>query len=265
MSYKHLSIEERTMIAYLRRQNASLRKIASTIGRNAATIKRELDRNHTPSRRFGTSYFPISSHKRYVKRKAEAHRLVQFPLEIVQIIERRLKETWSPEQIAAFYKNDHFPCCKTIYKWIKEKTIIEGNNKYLRRKGKGGWYETRGKFNKGKTIRKRDKLIYKRANYGHWEVDTVVSGQGKSKACFITLAERKSRFYKAIKSPSRKADVVANLIIGYLKQFPRELVKTITCDNGTEFADWSEIEKNSAVQSISATPFVLVKKGRTRI
>ena len=47
---------------------------------------------------------------------------------------------------------------------------------------------------KGKSIRKRDKTVYSRQEAGHWEADTVVSGQGKSKACFATLAERTTRF-----------------------------------------------------------------------
>ncbi|MBQ3096301.1 MAG: hypothetical protein IJC53_07720 [Clostridia bacterium] len=65
-----------------------------------------------------------------------------------------------------------------------------------RRKGKNhGVKETRGKFSKGKSIRKRDKSIYRREEAGHWEIDTVVSGQGKSKSCFATFAERKTRYY----------------------------------------------------------------------
>ena len=50
-----------------------------------------------------------------------------------------------------------------------------------------------------RSIRKRDKSVYSRQEAGHWEADTVVSGQGKSKACFATLAERKTRFYIAMK------------------------------------------------------------------
>ena len=109
MSYIHLTIEERTSIAHLHNQGVSLRQIAKTIGRNVSTIKRELDRNNTPSFRKkynGSSYFPQSSQKRYEKRKSEAHNIVQFPLEVIQIIEQRIKETCSPEQIAAYYKDD---------------------------------------------------------------------------------------------------------------------------------------------------------------
>ena len=261
MSYKHLTIEERTSIAHLHKQGISLRQIAITIGRNVSTVKRELDRNYTPSKIGDVDYFPHSSQKRYEKRISKAHNIVQFPLEVIQIIEQRLKETWSPEQIAAFYKGQGFPCYKTIYKWINEGTIINGNKKLLRRKGKGGWNETRGKATKGKSIRKRDKKIYKRADYGHWELDTVVSGKGKSKACFITLVERKSRFYKAIKSPSRQADIVARLIIDYLKQFPSELVKTITTDNGKEFTEWKLIEKELNCEVYFCDPFCAWQKG----
>ena len=121
MSYIHLTIEERTSIAHLHNQGVFLRQIAKAIGRNVSTIKRELDRNYTPSlhpRHNGSDYFPQSSQKRYEKRKSEAHNIIQFPLEVIQIIEQRIKETWSPEQIAGYYKDDGFPCYKTIYKWI---------------------------------------------------------------------------------------------------------------------------------------------------
>ena len=182
-------------------------------------------------------------------------------MEVIQIIEQRIKETWSPEQIAAYYKNDGFPCYKTIYKWINERIIINGNKSLLRRKGKGGWYETKGKQNRGKSIRIRDKRIYKRADYGHWELDIVVSGLGKSKSCFITLVERKSRFYKAIKSPNRHEDVIARLIIDYLKQYPSELVKTITTDNGKEFAEWEQIEKELNCEVYFCDTFCAWQKG----
>ena len=261
MRYIHLTIEERTSIAHLHKQGVSLRQIAITIGRNVSTIKRELDRNYTPNKKGDNDYYPYSSQKRYEERKSEAHNIIQFPLEVIQIIEQRIKETWSPEQIAAYYKNDGFPCYKTIYKWINEGIIINGNKSLLRRKGKGGWYETRGKQNRGKSIRKRDKRIYRRADYGHWELDTVVSGLGKSKSCFITLVERKSRFYKAIKSPNRHADVVARLIIDYLKQYPSELVKTITTDNGKEFAEWEQIEKELNCEVYFCDTFCAWQKG----
>lgn len=261
MSYSHFTIEERINIKHLLAKGVSIRQIANELGRSPSSVSREIARNSTEPNQYGEKYRVQMADKLYKKRVSKAHNIVQFPLEVIQIIEQRIKETWSPEQIAAFYKDQGFPCHKTIYKWINEGTIINGNKKLLRRKGKGGWYETRGKFNKGKSIRKRDKRIYKRADYGHWELDTVVSGLGKSKACFITLVERKSRFYKAIKSPNRHADVVARLITDYLKRFPPELVKTITTDNGAEFADWQTMEKELNCEVYFCDTFCAWQKG----
>ena len=48
----------------------------------------------------------------------------------------------------------------------------------------------------------------------------------------------------ALKMPGRKADTMAATVIKMLSQFPNELVKTITCDRGSEFANWQTIEKN---------------------
>ena len=261
MSYSHFSIEERISIKHLLAKGTSIRQIAKELKRSPSSILREIKRNSGELNDFGESYTVKRAEQKHKSRVSQAHNIVQFPLEAVQIIEQRIKETWSPEQIAAFYKGQGFPCYKTIYKWINEGTIVNGNKSLLRRKGKGGWYETRGKATKGKSIRKRDKRIYKRADYGHWELDTVVSGMGKSKACFITLVERKSRFYKAIKSPNRHANVVAKLIIDYLKQFPSELVKTITTDNGKEFAEWEQIEKELNCEVYFCDTFCAWQKG----
>lgn len=154
------------------------------------------------------------------------------------------------------------PSWRTIYRWIYEKYLVNGNLKVLRRKGKShGTKETRGKYNKGKSIRKRDKSVYSRAEAGHWEADTVVSGLGKSKACFLTLAERKTRFYIAVKMPDRKAKTMEDTIVKTLGEFPPELVKTITCDRGTEFANWQSIEARLGCDMYFADPYCAWQKG----
>ena len=106
-----------------------------------------------------------------------------------------------------------------------------------------------------------DKSIYSRKEAGHWEAVTVVSGQGKSKACFETLVERKTRFYIAVKMPDRKAETMAKTIINTLSEFPDELVKTITCDRGTEFANWKDIEEKLNCDVYFADPYCAWQKG----
>ena len=181
---------------------------------------------------------------------------------VISYIEEKLLATWSPEQIASSPAPVPVPSWRTIYRWLYDRYLLNGNTKVLRCKGKThGAKETRGKFSKGKSIRKRDKSVYRREEAGHWEVDTVVSGQGKSKACFATFAERKTRYYIAVKMPDRKAATMAKTIISALSEFPDEAVKTITCDRGAEFANWQTIEEQLNCSVYFADPYCAWQKG----
>lgn len=230
------------------------------MGRNVSTISRELNRNFTHMYDIPT-YYPHTAQKKYKFRRSFCHRgMFQDPQKL-EYIKDKLLLTWSPEQISNTPCELEMPSVRTIYRWIYEK-YIDVDLKVLRRKGKSrGKKETRGKFNLGKSIRKRDRSVYKREEFGHWEADTVVSGRGKSKVCFATLAERKTRFYIAIKMPNRNADTMAKTIISALSQFPSEAVKSITCDRGTEFANWQTIEKELNCSVYFADPYCAWQKG----
>lgn len=261
MSYNHLTIEERCCIRKFYVEGLSYRKIAELVGRNVSTISRELRRNCTHMYDIPT-YYPHTAQKKYLLRRSYCHRGMYWNQETIDYIDEKLLATWSPEQIACTPAPIPMPSWRTIYRWLYDKYLLNGNLKVLRRKGKShGKIETRGKFNKGKSIRKRDKSVYKRDVAGHWEADTVVSGLGKSKACFATLVERKTRFYIAVKMPNKKADTMAKTIIETLSQFPDELVKSITCDRGTEFANWSDIEQALNCDVYFADPYCAWQKG----
>ena len=260
MNYKHLTIEERCCLREYYTKGYSYRKIAKLMGRNVSTISRELNRNFTHMYDIPT-YYPHTAQKKYKFRRSFCHRgMFQDPQKL-EYIKEKLLLTWSPEQISNTPCELDMPSMRTIYRWIYEK-YIDVNLKVLRRKGKSrGKKETRGKFNLGKSIRKRDKSVYKRKEVGHWEADTVVSGQGKSKTCFATLAERKTRLYLAMKIPDRKADTMAAAIVAMLSEFPAELVKTITCDRGSEFANWQTIENKLGCDVYFADPYCAWQKG----
>ncbi len=103
-------------------------------------------------------------------------------------------------------------------------------------------------------------MVYKRLEFGHWKADTVVSGRGKSKTCFATLAERKTRYYIAIKTPNRNADTMAKAVIKALSKLPNEAVITITCDRGSEFANWRDIERELNCEMYFADPYCAWQK-----
>ncbi len=264
MFYHHLTIEERICISKMSRQGDSFREIARVLGRNPSTISREYHRNFNDQSDFGPDYYPNTAQWFYKKRKKLCHKTAaHVSNEVLEYIEEKLNETWSPEQIVGYKTELKLPSFKTIYRWIDQGILCEGNKKVLRRKGKpSSTLETRGKFNTGAPIRKRDKSVYKRLEYSHWEADTMVSGRkGKTNYCFVTLAERKSRLYLAFKVPNRTAEVVTKAVIKMLEKFPDDLVKTITFDRGKEFAGYEEIEEKLNCKTYFADPYCAWQRG----
>lgn len=272
MSYQHLTIEERGLIAQYRKNRLSLRAIAALLDRSPATISRELRRNKTPSRNqqgINDSYFPIQAHSMAKERRKNSYRRCMIHPVLQAYLERRLHETWSPEQIAHRKKGApcSLPSCSTIYRWIHQKRLPRISMMQLRRKGRFKRpAETRGRFNdQGRTIKKRPREVYTRQTFGHWEGDTVESGrnnrQKKSLACFVTLLERTSRYFIAIPVPDRKQETVTRAIIEELGALPPELVKTITFDRGKEFAGYEEIEKQLGCNTYFCDPYCAWQKG----
>ena len=262
MHYKHFTIEERCCLREYYKKGYSYRKIAKLLGRNVSSVSRELRRNCTHMYEIPT-YYPHTAQKKSNLRRSYCHRGMFHSQELIEYIEEKLLATWSPEQISrAPSPFEHMPSWRTIYRWLYDGYLLNGKLKVLRRKGKTrNGKETRGKYNLGKSIRKREKSVYKRKEAGHWEADTVVSGQGKSKVCFATLAERKTRYYMAMKIPDRKADTMAAAIVKLLSDVPPELVKSITCDRGSEFANWQTIEEKLDCDVYFADPYCAWQKG----
>jgi hypothetical protein len=164
---------------------------------------------------------------------ASTHVVIMFE---TSKFEEKLERTWSPEQIAGRIK-DTMPSFKTIYRWLYAGKMSQGNLTVLRQKGKRRHpRETRGRFNMGKSIKQRSKEVRKREQFGHWELDTVVSSRGQSKGCMATFAERKTRFYLAIKIPNRTALSMTQAVTQVVTNLPKGIFKTATVDRGKEFA-----------------------------
>ena len=252
MNYKHFTIEERCCLREYYAKGKSYREIAKLLGRNVSSISRELRRNCTFYRDI-PRYYPYTAQKKSNLRNSYRHRGMRWKEEVLDYINEKLQQTWSPEQIAKTPCEFKVPSFKTIYRLLYEGYLVKGNVKVLRRKG--------GRFTTGKSIRKRDKSVYKRKEFGHWEVDTVVSGRGKTKACFATIAERKTRYYIAIKIPNRTGVEIAKAIISELSKLPKGAVKTITCDRGSEFSEWREIENKLNCNMYFADPYCAWQKG----
>ena len=264
MNYKHITTNERCCIANFLSLGLSLRKIAKHLNRNVSTISREVKRNSTNGK-----YLAHIACENYAKnRKNCGAKGKSSNPTLIKYIEDGLEKTWSPEQIAGRLRLDYQDDksmkigFKTIYRWLYQKIIAKGNVNRLRRKGKSlKPKETRGKFNIGKSIKDRPKEVRKRETIGHWELDTVVSSRGKSKACLSTFVERISRFLIAQVMENRKSLTLNFHCFTAFKDIPTNLIKTFTVDRGKEFAGYVDIENTLNIDVYFADAYASWQRG----
>lgn len=256
MSYKHLTTFERARIETLHDQGISIRTIAEKLDRSPSTISRELKRNSQDG-----IYRSEKAQENYEKHRLHCGRIGKWSPDLAEIINEKLNMTWSPEQIVGrlFQESISF---KTIYRWIYQGLLVDQNLNVLRHKGKRQKpKETRGRFNVGTSITKRPKEIRKRETFGHWELDSVVSSRGKSKGCFATFVERKTRWYMALKMPNRTSASMEKAIRTWMEQFPHGTIQTATVDRGKEFACYSTIEQDTDIRVYFAEPYSSWQRG----
>jgi len=260
MSYCHLTTFERGKLELLHSQGNSTRSIARKLGRHHSTIARELKRNKQDA-----LYRSEKAQEDYQERRQRSKPNGKFSLEIAKSIEDKLCQTWSPEQIAGRMKiflQGQTVSFKTIYRWLYLGLLESCDTKVLRHKGKRRQpVETRGRFNVGTSIHSRPKEIRKRESFGHWELDTVVSSRGKSKACVATFAERKTRLYLALKMPDRTSTSMEMAVDALVQTFPGGTFKTATVDRGKEFACYKNLEKDHNLKVYFADPYSSWQRG----
>lgn len=259
MGYTHLSITERSQLEILLRLGWSNRAIGKELDRHHSTIARERLRGSANG-----SYTAEKAQPAYIERRMSSRPAGRYTRELVQELEEKLEQTWSPEQIAEECRvsGKPFVCFKTIYRWLYTGRLAAGEVKVLRHKGKRRKpLETRGRFLVGKTIRQRPKEVRKRETFGHWELDTVVSSRGNSRACAATFIERKTRLYVAVKMPDRTAHSMEAAFGIVAIQYPKGTFQTATADRGKEFACYKQLEAVHGVNIYFADPYSSWQRG----
>ena len=256
MSYQHLTTYERGRIEILRTLDYSNRKIALLLERHRSCIDREIKRN---SAEF--TYQAEVAQTNYYKRRLNSKPSGKWTKVLAETIGQKLRQTWSPEQIANTVTAGAVSF-KTIYNWLYQGLIPQINTDILRHKGKRQRpAEKRGKFMIGASISNRPPEVKERETFGHWELDSMVSSRGKSKGCFATFVERKSRLYTAIKMPDRTADSMEKAICQLHGVLPVGAFKTGTTDRGKEFACYHSVENNLGIALYFADPYSSWQRG----
>lgn len=258
-TYKQLTYDQRYTIYAMNKSNYKQSEIALAIGVDTSTISRELSRNKSKR-----GYRPKYAHDKALERRQGKSKSKITESEW-QKVEEKIKEKWSPEQISERLKLDEN--INISHEWIYLYILIDKKNDgdlytHLRcqkkRKKRYGSKERRGCLKNRKFIDDRPQIVDEKTRVGDWEVDTII---GKNhKHAIVTLTERKTRVSLIQKVDRKQANQVASSIENMLKNI-RDLVHTITSDNGKEFANHEDISKNLDTDFYFAHPYSSHERG----
>lgn len=271
MSYTHLTEQERYVISHLNVAGYSKREIARRINRHHTSVTRELKRNGPPQ--FDCcAYWYNWAHPEALERRRQArHYRRQKDLRLVLYAEAKLKMQWSPEEIASRIRID-YPDDKSmrisheaIYRWIYLDAAMEGKL-YLNLRRRRKKRRRQKRYGSGrrflvdrKAITERPQIVENRQRFGDWEGDTV---EGKKSSGYIaTLVERKSCYLLAAKLENKRAATMVDRGVKAFGSIPKRMRQTLTVDNGSEFAQFKEIEKKASLAVYFAAPYAAWQRG----
>lgn len=262
--YRHLNVQDRIKLYELLFDGQPLADIANRLGFHKATIYRELERN---SNQHG--YRPDWASQQYLARKFHhGFKLDKNPA-LKEVVISRLKEGWSPQQIAGRLKKSAgrcIVCHETIYAYLYSPSgKAENLHQLLHNKRRFRYPRVQRKRQKTAseaektTIEQRSDEINQRHSFGHWEGDLLLFGRQYSH--LITLRERQSRYVMAIKNNSRKPQQTANILVSYMKKHVGRDVRSLTLDNDISFTQHSLIAKGLAAEIYFCEPYKSWQKG----
>ena len=263
MGYHHLATEERCQIYALKSTGKTQKEIAEHLGVSAPTISRELKRN---SGERGYRY--RQADEKAINRRCHASRRPKkMTPPIIALVEAKLLEKWSPEQIAGVLRNSGiFISYESIYRhiWANKKA---GGDLYTHLRRRGKKYNHRSAKTAGRgcipnrvDIQKRPKIVEDKCRLGDWEGDTITGA--KQQGVILSLVDRKSKLTLLAKMEGKYADQVPGLIKKCLKRMPRKVAgHTITFDNGKEFSRHEKITQQTKLRCYFATPYHSWERG----
>lgn len=253
----HLTIQDREFLHRLVKSGMSKAEIAKLMGRDRSTIYRELNRNSGER-----GYRPQQAQGLADERRQACCRPRKMLHEQVSTyVRERLEQRWSPEQIAGRVRQD-FPrqpslwiSRQTIYNWIRD--YAHTWRQWLRRRGRPP--ETRGKLIDCVRIDGRPDVINGRRRYGDWEGDTMI-GQGRRSA-LVTVVERKSGYTRIGRADDLTASTTRRVIRRRMKDLPTALRRSVTFDNGKEFAEHEQLGRSLGWETYFAMPYKSWQRG----
>lgn len=242
--YTHLSISDRRRLHIWLEMGLRISEIAGRLSKHRSTLYRELARNSEAE-----GYFPtVAQSKTDTRAQQKRPGKLQRDGVLRDYVVRSLRKGWSPEQISGrmkYNKLSFYVCHETIYQFIyraKDKALYHCLPSKKRKRARRYTRQKQAcRYGEIRLITQRSEDIMTRKRFGHWEGDTI-QFKGTKEKVVTTLVERKSRFVLLIKNDRKFSTGVMNKIQEKLSALPNKMSKTITFDQGSEFADHPTLE-----------------------
>ena len=257
MGKVRLNYDDRKVIEKMLSQGKSFQEIGDKLSRHRSTIDREVERNLSEDGKYYALYAQLLYEERKVKKRRKT---VTNNPEVIAFVSTHIKD-YAPDVIAGrltFEKSELKVSTESIYRIIYNDSVNGGElYKYLpsrRKRRKLSHFspkEGRGTLINQVSLRERPMGAQNRSRHGHFEGDTIVGKSHKS-MCF-TAIDRKNRCGFVHKLKSRDADGVFEAV-KLMKEYFGDFFKTLTVDNGKEFACHERIKNELGVSVYFADP-----------
>lgn len=273
---KHLTYEDRVIIQTRLKDRWSPYRIAKELGCASNTVRNEIKRGTVTLYNGKCVRYKASvGQARYEENRSNSKKSYSRleKAKFIKYVEAHFQEDgWSLDAscgralATGEFKKEDTVCTKTLYNYV-DLGMMPIKNIDLPLKLRRSTKAKKVRKNKkilGRSIEERPMGIDNREEFGHWEADLVIGQKSGKDQVLLTLIERKSRELLIFKIANRTARAVMDeferLQNEYGEMFSR-IFKTITTDNGSEFANLNEIEKFSNTLVYYAHPYSSWEKG----
>lgn len=254
MNYTHLSQTERYQIHSMLKLKASIATIAQHLKRSESTIRREIVRNSGLR-----GYRPAQAQRLCDERSLGSRNARQIQESTWVVVESLIAEQLSPEQVCSQVSA---VSVESVYQyiyaeptgWLKAHLRCQKE----RRKRYASARSRRGSIPNRKGIELRPLAAALAGAVGHWEGDTII-GCGH-KMAIVSLVDRKSKLTRLRLVKNKTAELVCASMIEVFEPI-KAVVKTVTTDNGKEFALHELLDQTLGCDSYFADPYCSWQRG----
>jgi len=269
-SYEQLSLRERVRIELWRKEGRSGRWISRELGRSVSTISRELQRNGRTTKQWSGSYDGERAHGLALRRRRwnARFKLARQP-DLRDRVRNGLAMGRSPEQIAGRLALEHgrtLISAESIYRFIYHRSAQKDYWHRLlpQAKSRRGRLGKRGgspasRMSRRRPISQRPTEAQDRCTPGHWEADLMAfSSYGQY---VLVTHERTSRQLTLEILPDKTAATLRQRLSARFASLPKWFRRSLTFDNGTEFALHYKLSCKLALGTFFCDPHAPWQKG----